>query len=79
MGKNYRKRKRSKLTKHHVIPRSRGGGGLENNIALVPRIPHETYHNLFGNRKPDEIIDYLVQDFWRGDKFWVDKYLTRYK
>lgn len=57
------KSKLVKLTKHHIIPRSRGGRD-SNNIAMIPSREHEYYHALFFNRTPDEIISYLVNDFW---------------
>ena len=70
--------RKNKLTKHHIIPSSRGGSGLENNLSFIPTKLHEAYHILFINRTPDEIIDYLVNDFWKGDKEWVGKYIDRY-
>jgi len=69
---------KNKLTKHHIIPTSRGGKNLDN-ISFVPRNQHEQYHNLFGNRKPDEIIDYLIEDFWNGDIRYINKYLEKYQ
>lgn len=56
--------KLDKLTRHHIIPRSRGGSNLEDNIAFVNRVEHNDYHRLFENKKPDEIIDYLNETFW---------------
>ncbi len=68
-----------KLTRHHIIPVSRGGKTLENNLSYVPKKPHEYYHNLFINKTPDEIIEYLVNNFWRGQTKWIDLYMERYK
>jgi hypothetical protein len=65
------------LTRHHIIPTSRGGGSLDN-ICYVPRIQHKEYHNLFGNRTPEEIIDYLLTDFWNGQTKYIDKYIDKY-
>ena len=53
-----------KLTKHHIIPRSRSGPDVKDNIAYVPRRAHEQYHTLFSNRTPEEIVRYLSEDFW---------------
>ena len=74
-----KKTKNYKKTKHHIIPTSRGGKNLESNISYVPNQQHEAYHHLFINRNPDEIIDYLVNDFWKGETKWVDRYIERYK
>ena len=72
------KRSKNKKTRHHIIPTSRSGSNLEKNLAWVPKIQHQKYHSLFGNRNPDEIINYLVNDFWKGDSSWIDIYLQRY-
>ena len=55
-----------KLTKHHIIPKCRGGSQLEDNISHIPKKTHDLYHHLFADRTPVEIIDYLVTDFWNG-------------
>ena len=73
------KHKSHELKHHHIIPTSRGGGSLENNIAFVPQIEHEKYHTLFINRTPVEIIDYLVRTFWNGRQDFVEEYLEGYK
>lgn len=64
-------KKRSKDTRHHIIPSSRGGNGQPRNIARVKRNPHQRYHNLFNNRTPVEIIEYLVDTYWNGDWDYV--------
>jgi hypothetical protein len=69
----------NRLTRHHIIPTSRAGKDTENNISYVPQRQHEKYHELFGNRKPEEIIDYLVNDFWNERKDFIDKYQEKYK
>ena len=74
-----KKKKTNKITKHHIVPTSRKGKNLESNLCNVPGRQHEMYHNLFTNRTPDEIIDYLVQDFWAGQKKWVDRYQEKYR
>ncbi|MGD9275902.1 MAG: hypothetical protein PVJ67_01900 [Candidatus Pacearchaeota archaeon] len=71
-------KKNKRKTKHHIIPTSRKGKNLEENLAYVPKNKHQYYHSLFENRTPDEIIDYLVENFWNGQTIWVDKYLWRY-
>lgn len=74
-----RKKYKKNLTKHHIIPISRGGSKLEDNISRIPRIQHQDYHTLFGNRTPEEIINYLVTNFWNKKREYVDKYYERYK
>ena len=72
-----KRKHQNKLTRHHIVPTSRGGRTIDN-ICKVPSRPHNVYHTLFGNRKPDEIIDYLVNDFWNGQNEWVNKYQEKY-
>jgi 5-methylcytosine-specific restriction endonuclease McrA len=49
---------------HHIIPRSRGGNNSRNNTVCLPSKPHNMYHQLFGNRTPYEIGEYLRTFFW---------------
>jgi 5-methylcytosine-specific restriction endonuclease McrA len=44
-------------SRHHIIPKSRGGNSSLENIAIVNSKKHQLYHNLFSNRRPEEIID----------------------
>lgn len=72
MKRNKRtKNKKRRYTKHHITPSSRGGTGLPRNIAMVKKIPHQNYHILFGNKTPTEIIEYLVDTYWKGDWDYV--------
>lgn len=57
---------KKELTKHHVIPSSRGGKDTPQNIAMVNGKQHELYHQLFGNMTPDEILVWLKTYFWKG-------------
>ncbi len=41
------------ITKHHVIPRSRGGTEGKQNILLKPNLVHQAWHVLFNNKKPE--------------------------
>ena len=70
------------ITDHHITPSSRGGKTEKNNLASVSEIDHENYHRLFGNKTPVEILDWLVNYFWKskngrsGYHFiykWLDK------
>jgi hypothetical protein len=53
----------NQMTKHHIIPRSRKRKGIVG-VCKVPRLQHELYHHLFGNMKPNEILEYLNKTFW---------------
>ena len=64
--------------KHHIICRSKGGKDDEENIAIVDVFKHEKYHNLFNNRNPEEIIDYLVNYFWKGNWGFVFEAIAKY-
>jgi len=72
-----RKNHPNQLTNHHILPTSRGGKTLDN-LCYVPRRQHDLYHDLFSNRTPEEIIDYLVNDFWNGKRDYVSKYQEKY-
>ena len=74
-----KKKPKMKITRHHITPTSRGGMSIDSNLSNVPSIQHGIYHNLFGNRTPEEIIDYLVVDFWNSQDEWVDKYISKYR
>lgn len=69
MGRG-RKKQRGR-TRHHIVPRSRGGGSKLENIAYVPKDRHQKYHDLFINRTPDEIVETLVNDYWNGQWDYV--------
>lgn len=57
--------------RHHIIPSSVGGKDNEDNIVYIDIDKHEKYHHLFNNRTPDEIINYLVDYFWKGNLGFV--------
>jgi 5-methylcytosine-specific restriction endonuclease McrA len=66
-------------SRHHIIPKSRGGDNSLENIAVVNSKEHQLYHNLFSNRRPEEIINYLVNEFWNEDWKYVNKAMRKYK
>lgn len=45
------------LSRHHSIPRSRGGN--DESIVMLPPKFHEAFHYLFGNLTPEEIHIFL--------------------
>ena len=61
------------ITRHHIVPSSRGGSDERCNIARVAHKEHDLYHQLFGNMLPDEIIEYLVKTFWKGQRHWLER------
>jgi len=64
-------------SKHHVIPRSRGGDSSLENITELNVRDHRDYHALFVNKTPDEIVEHLVKNYWNGDWSHVDKAYRR--
>jgi hypothetical protein len=56
---------KKRTSRHHVRPRSRGGG-CGDNIVIIPCVDHETYHKLFGNMTPEEIVFHLIKKYWNG-------------
>lgn len=61
-----KKKNKLLLDKHHIDPVSRGGEKNKKNIVHVPIEKHRTYHRLFGNLTPEEIIKTLNIEFWGG-------------
>jgi hypothetical protein len=56
----------SKLTRHHILPRSRQKGKPKQGICKVKKLKHELYHHLFGNMYPWEILEFLNKEFWNN-------------
>lgn len=67
--------------KHHIVPTSRRKNGTQengDNISWIGKKLHQKYHSLFANRVPEEIIDFLVNYFWKGKVGFVENYLKKY-
>lgn len=64
---------------HHIVPGSRGGKNKGNVNKNTCPFCHEYYHWLFSNLTPDEIIAYLVKNFWGGQVEWVYAFLEEYE
>lgn len=62
-------------TKHHLIPRSRGGKTIEQNTAGFPRVFHEAWHNFFYNMLPEEAILFINIIFTRRKRQWTKENL----
>ncbi|MEI7451716.1 MAG: hypothetical protein WCK37_00770 [Candidatus Falkowbacteria bacterium] len=63
------------MTDHHIEPTSRGGNNSKENKCNVIKRLHRKYHHLFGNKLPSEILYFLENTFWDGQRFWIDGYL----
>lgn len=69
--------------KHHIIPRSRfpKKKGLDpnhpDNIVEIKTHLHRKYHTLFSNKTPEEIIDFLVNYFWKGQRCHVEDWMKK--
>jgi len=48
----------NKLTRHHIISRSRGGGNGDN-VVEIPEHQHISWHTFFGNLNPEEAIEFI--------------------
>jgi len=64
-------------TRHHIRPTSKGGSTNGDNVSWIGKKLHDKYHSLFSNRTPEEIIDFLVNYFWKGKIEYVEKYLLK--
>ena len=62
---------RRKSTRHHRVPRSRGGSEIPGNIWKLPRRYHEAYHHFFGNLTPEEAIRYIREVFLGEKNKWT--------
>ena len=47
------------LTKHHVVPKCRNARRYGDTVK-IPRLFHESWHDLFGLMTPEEAILYIV-------------------
>ena len=50
-------------TRHHRLPKSKGGTDLPTNISMMPRKQHEAWHTLFENKSVEQIVE-LLNDVW---------------
>jgi 5-methylcytosine-specific restriction endonuclease McrA len=48
-----------KLTRHHIVPRSRHGKSKKYNLLMLEKERHQFWHILFGNRTIREAIELL--------------------
>lgn len=75
---NSKKKNGNKMTKHHLVPRSRGGGEIEKNIIKIPDRYHAALHILIGNLNPEEALIFFEKVFlgkgrkrsWKADEIY---------
>ena len=67
MAKNRGKAPRT-TNRFHIYPRRRFPKlkAKPENVTIVDIRKHEAYHELFGLRTPEEVIEYLNRYFWGG-------------
>ena len=53
----------TRLTRHHIIPVSRGGSDKNENIIVCSQTRHRAYHLLFGNALPAEAIEIFINEW----------------
>ena len=71
MGKNSKKKRRSrKLTRHHVVNTVNGGLTTPDNIIMLKNERHEIWHILFHNLDFLEVANLLI----RADKMLKRRY-----
>lgn len=49
-----------KITRHHIVPRSRGGCNEDKNVLFMPDNRHRALHTLFCNAMPHEQVSDLL-------------------
>ena len=57
--------------RHHLVPKSRGGNARPGNLLLIDIEKHRCWHQLFGLRTIDEVIELLlrVRRFKQGQTY----------
>ena|SRR3989338_1665676 len=63
MGKSGHRRRAQKLSRHHMVPRSRCTPRMTDhhrNIKRIPRWVHQNWHTLWANMTPFEIVEVLI-------------------
>ena len=53
---SHRSKRKRKMNRHHLKPKSRGGQGVKSNLILIDMERHCAWHQLWGNRTLNEII-----------------------
>lgn len=56
-----KRRKRLKMTYHHILASSRGGKNESSNMLKLKSYRHEGYHDFFGRKTLEEAIELLIR------------------
>ncbi len=75
--KKKRKKERKGKTRHHILASSIGGSDCQYNIKMLSDVKHKALHTLFSNLSPDETLEYLIDDIWKGQYEWLEIFLNR--
>lgn len=59
----YRQQEGRRLSKHHRLPKSRGGSNTPKNISVVDADQHAAFHKIFRNGTAQEVAD-ILNDTW---------------
>ena len=55
----------SSRSRHHILPKSRGGGNEKANIKITTKKQHLAYNTLFGsNALPEEAVMILIEEWF---------------
>ncbi len=69
--------KKEKMTRHHVIARSRIKKKGLLGVCKVPAKQHSLYHCLVGNMTPEEAFEFFNKTFWGKLFVIVETYKER--
>ena len=53
---SHKSKRKRKMSKHHLKPKSRGGQKIKSNLILIDIERHCAWHKLWGNRTLNEVI-----------------------
>lgn len=64
------------MSKHHLVPKSKGGCKRQHNLLRLWRDKHDSFHFIFGNATLTEILSILLYGKrnigkWVGTAHWV--------
>ena len=68
MSRKGKKNAKQKKNWHHIFPKSRCPQWKHRdwNQVNIDRKMHDLYHQLFENRTPQEVLNFLTEYFWGG-------------
>ena len=67
----------NKITKHHIIPKSKHWTSHINNIARIKDMKHRAFHMVFDNQTPAEQLGTIVDITWKAfNKVFADDIMS---